>query len=690
MATAIVVKIELGHIAQFRDVPTLDGHTHDWMVFVKGADGIDIEHFVEKVVFWLHESYGQPKHVIKAPPYEVKETGYAGFNMLIDIHFKNKSEPKTVRFHYDMFLHMETMPPVNHTRIEMLTFTSPADDFKKKLLRAGGVLQVQDGSSQTKEKKVKEVGHSDTKHRQSNESDRKSKSAMKMHKQKSQKDESKRRSSVTEADLIKKKKIEEKLNSSAPTDKKPREKLNKIKIKIEKGQPPSLFSREESIDIKQIKKKEPSKREDTKASSEKRPSPPDVKIKKESSERIEKFPEKRKKEKKPPPSVLKIKQETKQKKRRTMSSSDSDLAPPKKVELMRSDSDSEEERRIRKKMKKDKLKEAKKLAKKMKKEEVRKPSPLPPKRDNTELMDMDICETPPHNTFVVNSDTSFARSSAPNSGKEKRHKSSKPRAKITTTPTSVGNHNKEVLPGNSPQLKRKKEKSSHSSSSHKERLAAHSSDKKPRSKPTPTRESRLPVTSDSDSSAVEQEPERVPSRQQVFQQDLISPIRSSSESPSPVRSPLPPLLLHKDTHDVTSDDAASVSSRDDRESDSEGDLFEENSPQHRNPKSFPPEKKRLVETSPPSRVARPPSPMVTVSVGTELKNFPGLNANWFEQLKQLQNALSQIRDAAVKKKVRSIVQKSGQFAMDGDAMDFDLCALDRKTIHKIQKHLKVH
>lgn len=95
-----------------------------------------------------------------------------------------------------------------------------------------------------------------------------------------------------------------------------------------------------------------------------------------------------------------------------MSSSDSDVSPPKKVDTLQSDSDSTDERKFRKKQKREKLKEAKKLAKKMKKEDSRKLSPLPPKRDNTELMDMDICETPPHGTIVSHNDNSFARSTA--------------------------------------------------------------------------------------------------------------------------------------------------------------------------------------------------------------------------------------------------------------------------------------
>ena len=45
-----------------------------------------------------------------------------------------------MRFDYDLFLHKENMPPVNHTRVEMLTFTNPAEDFKKRLIKAGGSI----------------------------------------------------------------------------------------------------------------------------------------------------------------------------------------------------------------------------------------------------------------------------------------------------------------------------------------------------------------------------------------------------------------------------------------------------------------------------------------------------------------------------------------------------------------------
>ncbi|MBN3315593.1 ENL protein, partial [Atractosteus spatula] len=142
----VQVKLELGHRAQLRKKPTPEGFTHDWMVFVRGPEMCDIQHFVEKVVFRLHESFPKPKRVCKEPPYKVEESGYAGFLMPIEVYFRNKEEPKKVFFNYDLFLNLEGNPPVNHLRCEKLTFNNPTKEFRRKLLRAGGVMVVPEGA----------------------------------------------------------------------------------------------------------------------------------------------------------------------------------------------------------------------------------------------------------------------------------------------------------------------------------------------------------------------------------------------------------------------------------------------------------------------------------------------------------------------------------------------------------------
>ena len=58
---SVQIKLVLGHSAQWRKKPTTEGYTHDWTVLVRGEDGQDIRHFVEKVVFFLHESFPKPR-----------------------------------------------------------------------------------------------------------------------------------------------------------------------------------------------------------------------------------------------------------------------------------------------------------------------------------------------------------------------------------------------------------------------------------------------------------------------------------------------------------------------------------------------------------------------------------------------------------------------------------------------------
>ncbi|XP_026125399.1 protein ENL-like isoform X1 [Carassius auratus] len=142
----VQVKLELGHRAQLRKKVTSEGFTHDWMVFVRGPENSDIQHFVDKVVFRLHESFPKPKRVCKEPLYKVEESGYAGFLMPIEVYFKNKEEPKKVCFNYDLFLNLEGNPPVNHLRCEKLTFNNPTRDFRRKLVKAGGIMVVPEGA----------------------------------------------------------------------------------------------------------------------------------------------------------------------------------------------------------------------------------------------------------------------------------------------------------------------------------------------------------------------------------------------------------------------------------------------------------------------------------------------------------------------------------------------------------------
>lgn len=139
----VQVKVEIGHKATLRSKTTSEGFTHDWTIFVRGQEGCPIYHFVEKVIFYLHESFPKPKRVVKDAPYQVCESGYAGFVLPVELYFKNKEEPKKIRFDYDLFLQGFGAPPVYNSRCEKLTFQNPTEEFKEKLLKAGAVPSVQ-------------------------------------------------------------------------------------------------------------------------------------------------------------------------------------------------------------------------------------------------------------------------------------------------------------------------------------------------------------------------------------------------------------------------------------------------------------------------------------------------------------------------------------------------------------------
>ena len=77
---------------------------------------------------------------MKEPPYQVSESGYGSFNLPVEVYFRNKDEPKKVRFEYDLLLPNLNDPPINQIRSECLTFQNPSDEFRQKLLKAGGIV----------------------------------------------------------------------------------------------------------------------------------------------------------------------------------------------------------------------------------------------------------------------------------------------------------------------------------------------------------------------------------------------------------------------------------------------------------------------------------------------------------------------------------------------------------------------
>lgn len=76
-------------LAPERRKPTTPAeHTHEWTVFFKPVLGdIDLTPLIKKVTFKLHETYDNPVRTLESPPYQVTETGWGEFEIIIKLHF---------------------------------------------------------------------------------------------------------------------------------------------------------------------------------------------------------------------------------------------------------------------------------------------------------------------------------------------------------------------------------------------------------------------------------------------------------------------------------------------------------------------------------------------------------------------------------------------------------------------------
>nr|CAG4652070.1 EOG090X0B3F [Triops cancriformis] len=95
----IVKPIVYGNVAKYFGQKREDGHTHQWTVYLKPYDNEDMSVYVKKVHFKLHESYANQNRVLSKPPYEVTETGWGEFEIIIKIYFQDPNERPVTLYH---------------------------------------------------------------------------------------------------------------------------------------------------------------------------------------------------------------------------------------------------------------------------------------------------------------------------------------------------------------------------------------------------------------------------------------------------------------------------------------------------------------------------------------------------------------------------------------------------------------
>ncbi|XP_064094120.1 YEATS domain-containing protein 4-like [Macrobrachium nipponense] len=117
----IVKPLVYGNVARyFGKKREEDGHTHEWTVYVKPYNNEDMSTYVKKIHFKLHESYADQNRVLTEPPYEVTETGWGEFEIVIKIFFHDPNE-RPVKIYHILKLFQSapgTTPPVVPTDLK--------------------------------------------------------------------------------------------------------------------------------------------------------------------------------------------------------------------------------------------------------------------------------------------------------------------------------------------------------------------------------------------------------------------------------------------------------------------------------------------------------------------------------------------------------------------------------------------
>ncbi|KAJ3278689.1 YEATS domain-containing protein 4 [Borealophlyctis nickersoniae] len=122
-----------------KDVASDPSHTHKWSVYLRGLYGEDMSYLIKKVVFKLHESFASPVRTIESPPFEVHETGWGEFEIMLKVHFQDSTEkPVTLYHQLTLYPKDEGATPAKRTVVaehyDELIFNEPTEETHENLL----------------------------------------------------------------------------------------------------------------------------------------------------------------------------------------------------------------------------------------------------------------------------------------------------------------------------------------------------------------------------------------------------------------------------------------------------------------------------------------------------------------------------------------------------------------------------
>ncbi|CAD5209579.1 unnamed protein product [Bursaphelenchus xylophilus] len=153
----LLCRFRIGHETELLDKPTSSGHTHRWKVFVRSPENcpelVD-RSYVRKVTFVLHDSFSNPKRTVRNPPFEITETGYGGFDMVIILHLQNCQKSFSISYEISLPMEKHSTKFLDH-RVEI---KNPEKELVDLSLKYGAKLSKRKEKSEKPEKQKEKSG----------------------------------------------------------------------------------------------------------------------------------------------------------------------------------------------------------------------------------------------------------------------------------------------------------------------------------------------------------------------------------------------------------------------------------------------------------------------------------------------------------------------------------------------------
>ncbi|KAL3371768.1 hypothetical protein AABB24_008350 [Solanum stoloniferum] len=130
------VPIVYGNVAFWLGKKASEFQSHKWTIYVRGATNEDLGVVVKRVVFQLHSSFNNPTRVVDNPPFELTESGWGEFEIVMTLHFHTDVCDKPLHLYHHLKLYPEdesgalsTKKPVVVESYDEIVFAEPSESF---------------------------------------------------------------------------------------------------------------------------------------------------------------------------------------------------------------------------------------------------------------------------------------------------------------------------------------------------------------------------------------------------------------------------------------------------------------------------------------------------------------------------------------------------------------------------------